>query len=109
MLAAVRRVARWMADQGAPVRPDLFDGLAGFDPGNNRRHARREISPEELARLIDTTRGSEDGIRDLAGAARAMLYLTAFATGYRPGNWRNSVPNTSTLTPRFPPPSCLAS
>ncbi|HJZ54977.1 MAG TPA: tyrosine-type recombinase/integrase [Gemmataceae bacterium] len=78
-----RRFARWLSKRGAGVAADVFDSVHGFDPENNRKHARREIGPEELARLIDTTRASGRVIRDLSGPDRAMLYLVAFATGYR--------------------------
>jgi integrase len=83
-LAAARRFARWMSTRAA-VRADLFDGLPGYDPKSDLRHARREVAPDELARLIDTTRASLIVIRDLDGPSRAMLYLVAFATGYRAG------------------------
>jgi hypothetical protein len=63
MLAAVRRFARWIASKRARVRPDLFDGIAGFDPGYDRRHPRREISPAELVRLIDTTPQADEAIK----------------------------------------------
>lgn len=82
-LAAARRFARWLSSQRMSVRADLFDGLPGFDPRHNREHERREVSPDEMARLIDTTRASSKEIRNLAGPDRAMLYLVAFATGYR--------------------------
>jgi integrase len=81
-LSAARRFVRWLSKK-APIASDLFDGLAGFAPQNDRRHARREVSPEELARLIEAARDSVTVIRELTGPDRAMLYLTAFATGYR--------------------------
>ncbi len=100
-LAAARRFARWMATR-APVRPDLFDALPGFDPANDRRHPRREISPEELARLIDTTRASTNVIRGLSGPDRAMLYLAAFATGYRAGELAQLGPENFDLDAEIP-------
>jgi integrase len=83
-LSAARRFVRWLSKR-APVAADLFDGLAGFAPHNDRRHNRREIAPEELARLVETARDSVKTIRGLTGPDRAMLYLVAFATGYRAG------------------------
>ncbi|WP_439628891.1 tyrosine-type recombinase/integrase [Gemmata sp.] len=83
-LAAARRFVRWLARK-VPVPADLLDGLPGFNPKADRRHARREIGPVELADLIETTRASKKVVRGLTGTDRATLYLTAFATGYRAG------------------------
>lgn len=100
-LAAARRFARWIADR-APVRADLFDALPSFDPANNRKHARREISPDELARLIDTTAARETEIRGLSGRDRSMLYLVAFATGYRAGELARLTPANFDLEAAVP-------
>jgi integrase len=100
-LAAARRFARWMAERAA-VRPDLFDALPGFDPQHDRRHARREIGPAELAMLIDTARASGKTIRGLTGQDRAMLYLTAFATGYRAGELAELGPENFDLDAAIP-------
>ena len=81
-LAAVRRFARWLSAKAA-VRPDLFDGLPGYDAANERTHARREVSPEELDRLFTATKDSSRTVRKLTGADRYHLYLTAFSTGFR--------------------------
>jgi integrase len=101
-LKAARRFARWLSKRGAGVAADVFDEVQGFDPENNRRHARREIGPDELARLIDTTRASDRVIRDLAGADRAMLYLVAFATGYRAGELAELTPENFDLNGDHP-------
>ena len=66
-----------------PFRLELIDGLLGFGSNYDRRPARREVSPDELARLSDTTRASVVVIRDLDGRGLAILYLVAFATAYR--------------------------
>jgi integrase len=100
-LAAARRFARWISAK-APVRPDLFDALPGFNPQNDRRHPRREIAPEELARLIDTTRATKTVIRGLTGSDRAMLYLVAFATGYRAGELAQLCPENFDLEAEIP-------
>ncbi len=82
MLAAVRRFMRWFAKK-APVRADLFDTIPGFDVANQRKHARREITPAELGRLLEAARASSKSIRTLSGNDRFHLYLTAFSTGLR--------------------------
>ncbi len=82
-LATARRFARWISKRVPSVPADLFDPIPGFDPDSDRRHARREVGPVELANLIDAARASTRTIRKLTGPDRAMLYLVAFATGYR--------------------------
>lgn len=83
LLADARRFARWIARRGTGVPPDRFDAIAGFDAANERTHARREVSPDELAKVLAAARDSERGYRGLSGADRYHLYLTAFATGFR--------------------------
>ncbi len=91
-LAAARRFVRWLARKVSGVPADLFDPLPGFNAKSEREHVRREVSPEELARLIDTARASTRIIRGLTGPDRAMLYLVAFATGYRAGELSELLP-----------------
>jgi hypothetical protein len=56
ILAACRRFVWWLsAKKLALVPATLFDEIPGFDPANNRKHARRDVSPDELARLIEAT------------------------------------------------------
>ena len=56
-LATARRFSWWLSvKQRAPVRIDLFDSLPGFEPDNNRKHARRAIAPDDLARILEATR-----------------------------------------------------
>ncbi len=95
-LAAARRLARWLSRR-SPVLADLFDGLPGFDPNNDRRHARREISPVELGRLLDTTLNSTRIARRLTGRDRYFLYLVAFSTGYRAGELSKLQPESFDL------------
>lgn len=83
-LTAVKRFAWWMsAKRNLPVRPGVFDDVAGFDPKGNRVHARREIPPADLAKLLETARTSPRTVRGLDGPTRHALYLTAFGTGFR--------------------------
>lgn len=84
VLAAARRFARWISGK-APVRADLFDAVPGFDPENDRVHLRRDISPAELAQLLEATRNNTRAIRGLDGEGRYFLYLIAFSSGFRAG------------------------
>lgn len=83
LLADARRFARWIARRGTGVPPDRFDSVAGFDSANERTHARREVSPEELGRVLEAAKASAREYRGLSGPDRHHLYLTAFATGFR--------------------------
>jgi integrase len=75
---------RWISKQ-APVKADLFDPIPGFDPGNSRTHARRDVSSTELAQVLEAALISKRTIRSLTENDRYHLYLTAFATGFRAG------------------------
>ena len=82
-LAAARRFVWWLSvKKRAPVPVGLFDSIPGFDPDNHRKHARRNVTPDELARVLDAARGGEEA-EGLSGEARYHLYLAAFATGFR--------------------------
>src|SRR5262249_49395687 len=49
----------------------------------DRRHDRRDLSPAELAKLMEATRASGQTFRGLTGSDRFHLYLTACGTGFR--------------------------
>lgn len=84
-LAAARRFVWWLAvKRRAPVPVGLFDSIPGFDPANHRKHARRNVTPDELARVLDAARAGIEA-EGLTGEARYHLYLAAFATGFRAG------------------------
>lgn len=83
LLAEAKRFARWIARQGTGVAPDVFDSVAGFDPANERTHARREIIPGELAKVLDAAKASAQTVRGLTGPDRYHVYLVAFSTGFR--------------------------
>lgn len=100
-LSACRRFVRWIAPKTG-VRADLFDGLPGFDPKSDRRHARRELPPEEVARVLDAAKSSPKTIRGLSGPDRYHLYLTAFATGYRSGELSELHPENFNLSAEPP-------
>nr|WP_261361177.1 tyrosine-type recombinase/integrase [Gemmata massiliana] len=70
--------------RGPASRPTCSTRSPGSPPANDRRHARREVPPHELGKLLDATRASERVYRrTMTGEDRYHLYLTAFATGFR--------------------------
>lgn len=78
-----RQFTRWLWR-----KKELLDSdpLAGVDlPSQAPRTPRRDLTPEELAMLLDAARVSRVRVKKLDGPSRACLYLTAAATGYRAG------------------------
>jgi integrase/recombinase XerD len=83
MLASARRFVRWLSGKCVGVVGSLFDSIPGFDPTNDRLHARWELSYEELELLLDAAKGSSKVVCDVAGIDRYHLYLTAAYIGLR--------------------------
>jgi integrase len=96
-LAAAKRFAYWLSSIGYPVRSTCFSKIPGFDPANNRTHARRDISPEELGRLLEAARQSRI-LGGLSGVDRYHLYLMAFSTGFRAGELASLTPRNFDFT-----------
>jgi len=63
----------------------------------DRQHDRRELSSEELARLITITQTSDRGFRGLDGMSRAMLYMVATSTGFRASALASLTPESFVL------------
>lgn len=97
-LKVVRHFAWWLSVRmNAPIPPNVFDDLPGFDPASDRKHARRDLTADELARLLDAAR-SGPTLHTLTGEDRYHLYLTAFATGFRAGELATLTPESFDLT-----------
>ena len=73
---------RWLMDRGNLER-NPFQSLRPVPADPQRK--RRAISPEDFAKLLDTTSKSKRTYRRLSGRDRALLYETAAATGLRAG------------------------
>jgi len=108
-LAAVKGFTRWLwRDKRAVL--DALAGLAKLANGETDvRHARRDLSPDELARLLDTARQSPKVIRCLAGIDRHFLYLTACATGFRVSELASMTPESFALDGDTPTATVQAS
>jgi integrase len=97
-LAVIKGFARWLwRDKRTSV--DLMAGLARLaNKGEAEvRHARRDLSPDEIQRLLDAARRSPKSIRCLPGIDRYYLYLTACATGLRAGELASLTPEAFDL------------
>ena len=100
-LAAVTRFARWLARTGdAGVPADLFGRVGTPDPAADRWHARRALSPVDLARVLGAAEASAVTFRGLTGPDRAHVYRLAYATGFR-------ARELSTLTPAHFDPAAV--
>ena len=104
-VAALKNFGNWLVqDRRLPENPFRF--LARQNAAVDVRHQRRELSPDELARLI---RAAESGkmFRALTGNARALLYRTAAFTGLRASEL-NSLTESSFNFTAVPPTVTVA-
>ena len=98
-LAATKGFMRWLwRDKRTAVDP-----LAGLPRLASKgavdiRHARRDLDPDELRRLLEATRQSPTPRRRLSGNDRYFLYLTACATGFRASELASLTPESFDLT-----------
>jgi site-specific recombinase XerC len=101
-LAAVKGFARWLWRD----KRCIVDPLAGLSKLANAetdvRHGRRDLSPDELARLLDAARNSRRTVRCLSGIDRHFLYLTACATGFRVSELASMTPKSFDLDGNAP-------
>src|SRR5262249_34976165 len=93
-LAAVKGFTRWLwRDKRTVV--DVLAGLSKLaNAETDVRHARRDLSPEELEWLLLTARDSNRSFRGLTGLDRHALYLTACATGFRVSELASMTPES---------------
>jgi hypothetical protein len=90
-LQAVKQFVRWLVENDRLDRSP-FARLKGGNVKLDRRHDRRDLPPDELAKLLDATRNSSTKFRDLDGIDRFHLYLTACGTGFRVGELASLTP-----------------
>ena len=99
-ITQLKAFGNWLAEERLPDNP--FRRLKRSRPGEDRRHARRELTPEELPRLLSTTRASKRTFRGLTGEARFHLYALACGSGFRAGGLAGILPECFDLN-RAPP------
>ena len=94
-LRAAKQFSRWLWRDGR-TRDDPLAHLSGYNSQLDRRHDRRALTDEELARLI---RAAEKGqkVRAMTGPERAMLYHLAVGTGFRANELRSLTPESFDL------------
>jgi site-specific recombinase XerC len=80
-LGAIKQFCRWMiSDRRATESPMAH--LQGQNVKTDRRHDRRNLTADELSRLLEAT-VNNGSVRNITGRDRAMLYRVAMETGFR--------------------------
>ena len=100
-LTHVKSFTRWLVkDHRAAADP-----LTHLETGNNRldrRHDRRELTEDELRRLLAAAAQSERTFRGLTGPDRFHLYATACGTGFRASALASLAPEAFDLAAATP-------
>jgi len=94
-LRAVKQFGRWLWRDGR-TREHTLAHLTGYNVALDRRHDRRALTDEELARLIQTAEEG-DAVLGMPGPERAMLYRLTVGTGFRAGELRSLTPESFEL------------
>lgn len=81
-LTSMKSFLNWMvSDRRIPSNP--IKHLHGGNVKLDRRHDRRELTADELTRLLTVARDNASVIKGLNGEQRYLLYATAAGTGFR--------------------------
>lgn len=79
---AIDAFCKWLVEsRRLPANPLV--GLERLNAEVDVRHRRRALSPEEVARLVDSARTSGETIQGYTGEERARIYLFSYLTGLR--------------------------
>ena len=80
-LTALKSLTRWLFREGR-MRTDPMMQVGKLNVRTDRRHERRTLDDEEIARLIQAAQRGPD-VLGISGPDRAMLYRLAVETGLR--------------------------
>ena len=95
-LCAIKTFTRWLwREKRTP--DDALAGLSLFNEATDRRHVRRELTPEELTYLLWFVETRTMAAHNMSGPDRAMLYRTALGTGFRAKELRSLMPASFNL------------
>jgi len=95
-LTSIKAFSRWLWRHKR--RPDdALCTLEGFNQETDRRHTRRELTPDEVARMVATAERRPLPGHCLSGADRAMVYRLALGTGFRAKELRSLTPESFEL------------
>jgi integrase len=100
-LSALKSFGRWLVKDRRTAE-NVFQHLEGGNAKVDRRHDRRELTAEELRRLLDAARTSPTGFRGLDGSDRFYLYAVACGTGFRASSLASLTPESFDLDAEAP-------
>jgi integrase/recombinase XerD len=92
-MKAAKQFARWLADDNR-VKSNRLVKLEMFNVAVDRRHDRRALTDQEIAKLLAPENLYQDKTcpSAISPADRAMLYRVALATGFRAGELASLTP-----------------
>lgn len=99
-LQAIDSFCRWMTPKRMAFNP--LTGIHRLNTEVDIRRKRRALSPEEMARLLESARSSGTVIECFDGELRARLYFTSFLTGLRRRELGSLTPQSFDLDVKLP-------
>lgn len=97
-LSALKSFCRWLVKNKRMGTNPIADAeLQGGNERVDRRHDRRELTADELRKVLDAARNSTATFRGLTGADRFHLYATACGTGFRASALASLTPESFNL------------
>jgi site-specific recombinase XerD len=79
---ALHTFCNWLVtSRRLPSNPVI--GLERLNTDVDVRHARRALTPEEVCKLVESARNSNEEIAALSGEERARVYIFSYMTGLR--------------------------
>ncbi len=95
-MRSVKTFTRWLRVEKRTAE-DALAGLSQFNEATDRRHTRRELTPEELTYLLQHVENAVGENYRLSGPVRAMAYRVALGTGFRAKELRSLTPASFNL------------
>jgi integrase len=95
-IRSIKGFTSWLC-RDKRLRDDPLSPIQQFNEATDRRRVRRELSPDELVRLIETTERRTRKEHKISGPDRAMLYRLAVGTGFRASELRSLKPESFDL------------
>ncbi len=95
-LRSIKTFSRWLA-RDKRTRDDALIVLEAYNADTDPRHVRRELAPDELTWLVNTTRERTRAEHKIPGPDRAMAYRLALGTGFRVKELRSLTPESFDL------------
>jgi len=100
-LTSTKALTRWLW-RYKRAADDPLCSLTRFNEETDRRHVRRELTPEEIGRLLATAEKRTEASHSLPGPDRAMCYRLALSTGFRAKELRSLTPESFDLSGNMP-------